>query len=166
MLELYFGKNFGESIISIDDIFDFFKKEESENIKIAIKDLKRKEFIKQKENYKGSVLISLSEKGKLKALNTIFRNFDGKKEKWDGRWRMISFDIPIRCTKGRKALVYRLKSGSFYELQKSLFVYPYNCEREIRALASLFSIEKYILFGLLDSVDNQDFLIKRFKLDA
>jgi DNA-binding transcriptional regulator PaaX len=50
-------------------------------------------------------LVSLSEKGKLRALNIIFKSFDGKKEKWDGKWRMVCFDIPNSSEKGRKALL-------------------------------------------------------------
>jgi len=149
---------------TIDDIFDFFKKGEQKDAKVAVARLKHEEAIKQKQNYDGSVLVSLSEKGKLRALNLIFRKLGNKKEKWDGKWRMISFDIPIHCTKGRKALVYRLKSGGFYELQDSLFVYPYDCKKEIKALTSLFKIEKYVCFGLLESIDNQDRLIHHFKL--
>jgi DNA-binding transcriptional regulator PaaX len=150
---------------TIEDIFNLFKKETHGEVKAAIKNLKRSEFIKEKQDYNGSVLISLSEKGRLRALSIIFRRFDIRKEKWDGKWRMISFDIPVYCTKGRKALVYRLKSGSFYELQDSLFVYPYDCEKEIRALAILFKIEKYIRFGLLESVDGQEILMRHFKLE-
>jgi len=164
MTELWFGKDENIFRFTIDDIFGLFKKEEQQQVKDALKNLKRYEFIKQKENYDGSVLISLSEKGMLRALNLIFRRFDRRKEKWDGKWRMVSFDIPVYCTKGRKALVYRLKSGGFYELQRSLFLYPYDCEREIKALAKLFKIEKYIMFGLLDFVDNHERLSHHFKL--
>ena len=156
---------YAEPKFTIADIFDLFKKEGDESIKAAIKNLKRGEFIKQKQGYDGSVIISLSEKGKLRALNIAFRRFDNRKEKWDGKWRMVSFDIPVYCTKGRKALVYRLKSGDFYELQDSLFVYPYDCEKEIKALAVLFKIEKYIRFGLLESIDGQEILLRHFKLE-
>jgi DNA-binding transcriptional regulator PaaX len=164
MMELWFGKDEKKLKFTIYDIFDLFKKEEHKDVKTAIKNLKRGEFIEQKQNYDGSALFSLSEKGKLRALNYVFKKFENRKEKWDGKWRMVSYDIPVYCTKGRKALVYRLKAGGFYEIQKSLFIYPYDCEKEIKALASLFKIEKYVLFGLLDSVDNQDLLLRHFKL--
>jgi len=165
MLELYFGKEWDVPKFTIDDVFSLFKKGEHKSVKRALGDLERNNFIKQKQNYNGSVLISLSEKGKLRALNIIFRRFDARKEKWDGKWRMVSFDIPDICAKGRKALVYRLKSGGFYKLQESLFLYPYDCEKEIKALADLFKIEKYIRFGLLEKIDNQDALVHHFKLE-
>jgi len=166
MLELWFGISDKGPKYTIDDIFDFFKKKEEPKVKIAIKKLKRNKFLKQKQDYEGSVLVSLSEKGLLRVLSLIFRKFDRRKENWDGKWRLVTFDIPVYCTKGRKALVYRLKSGGFYELQKSLFLYPHDCEREVKALAKLFKIEKYIILGLLDSVDNQEKLIHHFKLKS
>jgi len=164
MLKLLLGDFENGPSFTIDDIFDFFKKDEQKDAKAAIARLRYEEAIKQKQNYNGSVLVSLSEKGKLRALNLIFRRFDNKKEEWDGKWRMVSFDVPVHCTKGRKALVYRLKSSGFYELQDSLFIYPYNCEKEVKMLANLFKIEKYICFGLLESIDSQDKLIHHFKL--
>ncbi|MEK7080294.1 MAG: hypothetical protein AAB925_00480 [Patescibacteria group bacterium] len=166
MLKLWFGDFENGPPFTIGDILNLFKKEEQKLAKRAVVDLRKNEFIKQKQNYDGSVLISLSEEGKLRALNLIFRRFDNRREKWDCKWRMVSFDIPNQYTKGRKALVYRLKSGGFYELQKSLFLYPYDCEKEIRALARLFKIEKYIRFGVLETIDSQEILIRRFKLKS
>ncbi|OGZ78148.1 MAG: hypothetical protein A2358_02250 [Candidatus Staskawiczbacteria bacterium RIFOXYB1_FULL_37_44] len=164
MLKLLLGDFENGPPFTIGDIFDFFKEDGQKDVKAAMAKLKREEFVNQKQNYEGSVLVSLSEKGKLRALNMIFRRFDSRKEKWDGKWRMVSFDIPDHCTKGRKALVYRLKSAGFYELQKSLFIYPHDCEKEVKTLAHLFKIEKYIRLGLLESIDNQEILIKHFKL--
>jgi len=162
--ELWLGDLEKGPPFTIDDIFDFFKEEEQKDAKIAVARLKHEKAIKQKQNYDGTVLVSLSEKGKLRALNLIFRKLENRKEKWDSKWRMVSFDIPVRCTKGRKALVYRLKSGGFYELQDSLFIYPYDCEKEVRALTKLLKIEKYICFAVLESIDNKDKLIHHFKL--
>lgn len=164
IMELWFGKDYENPKFTIDDVFDLFKKAEQGSAKRAIRDLTNNQFINQKKDYDGSVLVSLSEKGKLRALNIIFRKFDNKKEKWDGKWRLVSFDIPNSCVKGRKALVYRLKSGGFYKAQESLFLYPYDCKKEIRALTVLFKIEKYVRFGLLEFIDNQDILIRHFKL--
>jgi DNA-binding transcriptional regulator PaaX len=132
-------------------------------LKAAITDLKKEELIKNKNNYEGSVLVSLTEKGILRAINYKFRRFNFKKEKWDGKWRMIAFDIPRECAKGRKALVYRLKTGGFYKLQESIFLYPFDCKNEIDALLRLFKIEKYVRFGLLDFIDNEEKIKLSFK---
>jgi len=58
-----------------------------------------------------------------------------------------------------------LKMGGFYEFQKSLFIYPYDCRREIDAFIKLFKLEKYVRFGLMDYIDNQDMLKFHFKFN-
>ncbi len=122
----------------------------------AVNDLEKEKLIEKKKNYEGLVLVSLTEKGILRAINYKFRRLNYKREKWDGKWRMVAFDIPRECEKGRKALVYRLKTGGFYEMQESIFLYPYECKNEIESLVEFFKIKKYIRFGLLDYIDGQD----------
>lgn len=133
--------------------------------KTLVTDLSREGLIAKKKNYEGTVLVSLTEKGILRAINYKFRRLNYKKEKWDGKWRMIAFDIPRECEKGRKALVYRLKTGGFYELQESIFLYPYDCKSEIDILLDLFKIKKYVRFGLLDYIDNEDRIKLRYKIE-
>ena len=68
---------------------------------------------------------------------------------------MVAFDIPEDYKKGRNALRYRLKIAGFYELQESLFLYPYDCEKEIKAFIELFKLGKYVRFALLEYIDNE-----------
>ncbi|MDP3882593.1 MAG: hypothetical protein Q8Q48_00870 [Candidatus Staskawiczbacteria bacterium] len=135
----------------------------SRQLATAVYELKRQNLI-EKKNYEGSILVSLSQKGMLRAINYKFRRLDGKKEKWDGKWRMVAFDIPNSYEKARKALVYRLKMGGFYEWQKSVFLYPYSCYEEVNAFIKLFKVEKYVRFGLLEFIDNQDKIKFHFRL--
>jgi len=128
----------------------------------VIADLKKQKLIGKKKNYEDSVLVSLSETGFLRVLNSRFRRLNHKKEKWDGKWRMVAFDIPDSHRKGRNALRYRLKMGGFYEFQESIFLYPYDCKKEIDDFVKLFKLEKYVRFGLLDFIDIEDKLKFRF----
>ncbi len=144
----------------LKDIHNFTGKQ----LSTAVYDLKKQKLIEKKKDYEGSVLVSLTEKGMLRAINFKFRRLNDKKEKWDGKWRMVAFDIPNECQKGRKALVYRLKTGGFYELQESIFLYTHDCKEEIDALVKLFKLEKYVRFGLLNFIDNQDKVKLRFKV--
>lgn len=128
-------------------------------------DLKKQELVKKKKDYEGSILISLTKKGILRAINYKFKRLNYKKQKWDGKWRMIAFDIPKECQNGRKALIYRLKTAGFYEFQESIFLYPYDCKNEIDILLNLFKIKKYVRFGLLDFIDNEEKVKLKFRLD-
>lgn len=172
LLHLYDSIEYGTSYrfkkgLYIDDLFYSSRKwgdYKREDIKKGFKTLKREEFILQKEQYDGSVIISLSEKGKLRALNLRFWRLANKKENWDGKWRMVAFDIPDSHRKGRDALRYRLQKAGFRELQESMFIYPHDCEKEIKDFVLLFRLEKYVTFALLDYIDRQENLIKSFRL--
>lgn len=147
----------------IDDILKDIHNFTGKQLSAAVSDLKRQKLI-EKKKYEDSVLVSLTEKGMLRAINFSFRRLEHKEEKWDGKWRMVAFDIPNSHQKGRKAFSYRLKMGGFYEMQESIFLYPYDCKKEIDTFTKLFKIEKYVRFGLLDFIDNQDKIKLRFKI--
>lgn len=147
------------------DIRALIKRGGAKDFKDSIAELKKYKFIEKRQSYDGSIIISLSDKGRLRALNARFRRLYSRKEKWDGKWRMIAFDIPEEHRKGRSALRYRLKHAGFFEFQESLFVYPYDCEKEIKDFVGLFKLEKYVCFVLVDHFDNQEDIKKFFKLD-
>lgn len=172
LLHLYDSIDYGFSyrakkIFGIDEFFvsSNWKMYSKEEFRKGFKNLKREKFITQKNQYDGSVIVSLSEKGKLRALNLKFKLLNHKKELWDKKWRMVAFDIPNTHRKGRDALRYRLKSAGFYELQESMFIYPFDCGKEIRDFITLFKLENYIRFALLDFIDGEDFLKRKFKLN-
>lgn len=144
----------------IKDIHNFSGKQ----LRATVIDLKKEKLIEEKKNYEGLVLFSLTEKGMLRAINYRFRRLANKKEKWDGKWRMVFFNIPESRRKGRDALRYRLRTAGFYKLQESIFIFPYECEREIRDFIRLFRMEKYVRFGLLDFVDDGERIARLFKL--
>ncbi len=144
----------------IKDIHGFTSKQ----LSVTVADLKKQKLIEKKKDYEGSILVSLTERGILRVINFRFRRLNYRKEKWDGKWRMVIFDIPDSHRKGRNALRYRLKMGGFYELQESVFLHPYDCKREIDDFVRLFKLEKYVRFGLLDFIDNQERIKLRYKL--
>ena len=56
----------------------------------------------------------------------------------DGEWRIVIFDIPEKFKKAREALRMKLKELGFLELQKSVFIFPYECEDEINFIVEVF----------------------------
>jgi len=170
LLHLYNSVDYGFSYTAkkkfgLLEYFDHWNsKVKKDDYKKVIRELDRSKLIKKKKDYDGSIIISLTEKGRLRALNISFKRFSERKEKWDGKWRMIVFDIPNQYKKGRDALRYRMKNGGFYMLQDSVFLYPYDCEKEIKALVDLFKLQKYVRFGVLDFIDNEEQIKRKFKL--
>lgn len=63
---------------------------------------------------------------------------------WDKKWRIVIFDIPNKFTRARNALRIKLQELGFYQLQKSVWVYPYDCEDEILFIANFFKVERFV----------------------
>lgn len=74
--------------------------------------------------------------------------------KWDGRWRAVSFDIPVQFSKQRVAFVDHLQAHGFVMLQKSFWVHPANCLDQIETIASHYNIVRYCSLLELSKLDN------------
>src|SRR3989344_6299666 len=55
---------------------------------------------------------------------------------WDGRWRVVMFDIHEDDRKLRNFFRAQLKRLQFCELQKRVFVTPYPCRRQMERLST------------------------------
>lgn len=89
-----------------------------------------------------------------------------QKKKWDGRWRMVAFDIPER----RKAVRFRLcaimREIGFVRLQNSVWVYPYDCEDFMALFKAELKIGKDVLYAIADTIEHDKNLRQYFNLPA
>ena len=86
-----------------------------------------------------------------------------KPKRWDGRWRVLIFDIP-NYRKGLRAKVRRsLNVAGFILFQKSVWVYPHNCEDFIALLKADFKVGKDMRYLIADTIED-DALRKYFGL--
>lgn len=86
-------------------------------------------------------------------------------KQWDGKWRIVIFDIPNTSSHIRDVFRYKLKEFGFYRLQKSVWIYPFPCQEEIVLLrAFLGASVKEILFFEVGKMENDTFLRKIFHL--
>ncbi|MDI6591525.1 MAG: CRISPR-associated endonuclease Cas2 [Patescibacteria group bacterium] len=141
-----------------------WQKIDQQKLKREIQALYRSKLVELKENPDGTFTMILANKGKLKALNYYFAEMKIKKDNWDGKWRLVIFDIPEKIKKARNALREKLKSLGFYELQKSVFIFPYECKDEIDFLIEFFNLRKFVRYGILETIDNDLHLREIFKL--
>lgn len=141
-----------------------WKQIDEEKLKRDIRDLYRSKLVSAKENADGSYTYALSEKGKQKALSYKIETMQILKQKWDGKWRMVIFDIPEKLRYVRDALREKLLNIGFHEIQKSVLVCPYECKNEIDFLIEFWQIRKYVRYGVLELIDNELHLKKMFSL--
>ena len=89
-----------------------------------------------------------------------------KPEKWDRKWRMVIFDVPNKYKTARDALRKKLKEMGFYQLQKSVWVYPYPCFDEILFIGKFFNAERFIELLTVEEMINDDKLLRCFRLQS
>ncbi len=142
-----------------------WKRLDEKQLRKEINYLYRIKILDKESNSDGSVSIHITEKGVLRALNYQLADIKNKKGAWDGKWRMVAFDIPEPFKRGRDALRNTLKNIGFCELQKSVFICPYDCIKEMRLLIEFFRLDKHVRLGILEFIDNEEYFKKVFKLE-
>jgi len=85
-------------------------------------------------------------------------------KKWDGKWRMVIFDIPEKKKKIRKQISELFGQAGLHRLQDSVWVYPYDCEEIIGLLKTDFGIGKDLLYIIANEIENDRHLRTEFNL--
>ena len=113
----------------------------------------------------GRTIVKITRKGETKLKAFAIDLIEIKKpKKWDGKWRLVMFDIPMKFTKGREALRYHLKDLGFFQFQKSAWIYPYPCEDEIIFISDFYGVGKEVEILTVDSLLRDEKLKKYFNL--
>jgi len=119
------------------------------------------------ENKGHQIYISLTEKGRKKA--GIFQINDlkiNKPKEWDRKWRLIIFDISELKRIYRESFRGKLKDLGFTPLQKSVWIYPFDCSAEIELLRDFFGLtENEIRLVVSDNIGDDSKLKNFFKLN-
>lgn len=112
---------------------------------------------------KDKIFIKLTKKGKLQALLDRIKINSGDGKKWDGKWRMVIWDIPESSHRERNRIRYFLKNLGFYRLQFSVFIRPYPIPGVAVDFLRESGLLKFIRFLRVDKVDEEGELLKYFK---
>lgn len=129
--------------------------------------LKRNKLVAERTQAGGRKQIVLTPQGKNEALTLNLEEItipQKRKLLWDGRWRIVAFDIPERRRRYRTIFRYHLQRLGFIELQKSLFIYPYKCFNEVQQIVDDLFLKKYVRLIIADSIDQESKYLKTFKL--
>lgn len=107
----------------------------------AVCGLKRRKIIQEiiKSNKKGYILTTMG-KERLFMLRIKETN---KKKMLKGRWLMVFFDIPEKERSKRDSLRKMLRGLGFEQMQKSIWICPYDVEKEVKEGVEMMDIGKY-----------------------
>lgn len=127
--------------------------------------LKKKGLLEiEKKNHQ--IYISLTDEGRSKAgwfqINDLKIY---KPKKWDCIWRIVIFDVSQEARSKREALRGFLIRLGFYQLQKSVWIYPFACKDEIGLLRDFFAFNEQEL-RLIEarSIGEDEIMKKVFRL--
>ncbi|MBU4479971.1 hypothetical protein KKG48_00820 [Patescibacteria group bacterium] len=87
-----------------------------------------------------------------------------KTKRWDGKWRVIIFDISEKKKRLRNLLRFHLDRLGFIKLQNSVWVFPYDCEDLIFLLKTDFFIGDDVLYMEVNRIENEKWLKELFNL--
>lgn len=145
------------------------KRYSEKQIRDAYYNLKKKNLIEIIEEGDEKFKVKITKKGAEKVREFSYDALEiSKPEQWDKKWRILIFDIPTKpkiYNQARNALRDKIKDLGFYQMQKSVWVFPYECEEEILFIAELFQVQKHIEIITAEKVLHEDILKRKFGLD-
>lgn len=113
----------------------------------ALKRLREKgmvDFVDEKE-----LIIRLTDEGRSQAL---WAKLKFNQEKWDGRWRIVIWDIPEKRRAARDLLRAKLKGLGFKHWQQSVWATKMNCTKVLREFIKQIGTEDWVMVIESDNV--------------
>ena len=115
------------------------------------------------EKRDGKYHITSKGKGRLELLTFQSLN-TRKKNKWDGKWRVVIFDIPEKFRIKRDVLRSKLIQIGFIKIQNSVWVYPFQCDEIVALLKFEIKLGRSAVYMIVDAIEGDEWLRKHFKL--
>lgn len=121
-----------------------------------------KKKIVEYDQEEGEVIVKLTESGKRKILRYSLEDLEIRRPKiWDKQWRLIIYDVPNNKRKYADKLSQQLKKLGMYRIQKSVYIYPFPCDDEIKFLREYFGIGENVWLMKVSSIEN-DLALKEY----
>ena len=110
--------------------------------------------------------LQLTKKGKdvIKVIETQQKISPQKPKRWDGKWRIVIFDVWERRRGVRNKLRIMLQNTGFMKIQNSVWVYPYPCEDLFMFLRTDLRLGQGMLYIVADEIEHDVRLRRHFGL--
>lgn len=128
--------------------YEISRRYSKKQVYTAYNNLKRRKLIEILSEKDDHLRVQLTNTGKKRIREFLFDSLSiPKPKRWDKKWRIVIFDIPVNPKKlnyARRSLREKIKELGFYRLQKSVWAHPYPCEDEILLVAEIFEVTKFV----------------------
>lgn len=160
--------NFPIVFAGLMKIIEEFRKEKIPEIKVkrVLKNLEKKKIISIERNGE-EVIVKVLDNHNVDLIKYSVKQllYLKKKQKaWNKKWFLVAFDVPEEEKNKRNYLRSFLKQIGFFQYQKSLYAYPYECEKEIALIKKIVEGGKYINYIIAERLEKEPEMKAHFQL--
>jgi len=140
--------------LDAENEYEVWKRFNIPYLKRTLKRLEEKKLVEVRDTEKYQV-VEITDRGRRRILKYALDELVVEKPKfWDGKWRLISYDIPKKYSKLRKIFQEYLKSWGFYQLHESVYLHAYPCGKQVEFLREYLGIGEYVRFFFVSRIEN------------
>ena len=144
------------------EIEAFLKQQKKKKyLKQSLRRLKERGFLLEKSN---SLVVTKNGLKFFRKQNLLARSNE-LPSKWDGKWRLISFDVPVKNEAERQQLRSFLKEFNFFQLHKSVWVSPYKLAEDFWQLLIDYELNEYCKMMTVEIIEGGEEMKHFFHLD-
>lgn len=142
------------------------RKELYERADQALYRLRKRKFITFTKTGGGRPFVRLTEQGKTEITKIVLREYKiSETALWDGKWRVIIFDIREKRRRVRQRLRILLSGAGMLRLQDSVWIHPYPCDEFVALVrANLKSGTGELLYFVAEGLESDRRLREYFNL--
>lgn len=131
----------------------------------SIRQLEKRRCVRTTKDAQGRTTIVITKHGMYRALTYNLDTLTLKKPgRWDKKWRVVMFDIPVKYGRIRDIFRMRLRQLGLCLLQESVYVSPYPCFQEVEFLRELYGVAFTVRYLLVDRIEDDGHLLSHFHL--
>lgn len=120
----------------------------------TLKRLEKEKLVRRKETGNRTVF-EVTAHGKRRVLKYALEELKIEKPKeWNGRWTLISYDVPESLAYLRDYLRQALHRLGFYPFHKSLFLHAYPCQNELEFIREYFGVAANVRIFTVTRIKN------------
>lgn len=135
--------------------------------KQVVSQLGKRKYVETEYLSGGRVRVKITKAGLTKALTYELENMRLiTPKKWDGKWRVVIFDIPKKYNRVRDLFRMRIKQLGLYQLQESVYVSPIPCFNEVEFLRELYGVSFTVQYLLVEKLEEDQYLRDYFELSS
>ncbi|MBI3956015.1 hypothetical protein HY339_02065 [Candidatus Gottesmanbacteria bacterium] len=125
-------------------------------LKRAIRRLREQKLVTVEER-DGEEVVTLTNNGKRRILRYSLEDLEIEKPRvWDGYWRLVIYDVSVPRRALRDMFRETIRGLGFYQLQESVWIYPYPCEEQITFLREFYGVGTEVIYVVAKKLEDDE----------